>query len=222
LKSGNLKQGICAVLVMMVFSCDQKSSDPLANLSDRYCDCLKSFDKIPAEAQTDSCDQKVLADTLAGFPNDSLADVFLNDIHIQLQNKCKVYKRILDSLHPDEDWKKADIHLKSGLSATECNDITKYKKLFYIEPQMDTTFVTIENGVWRETMKRRKTFSELAFEWKDDCDFSLSFLRSNDEIKGKASKKGDKYQYRILEKRPDYFLVLGIIKKNGLQFRLYY
>lgn len=213
---------ILGLLLIAVASCKNEKGKTISGLTDRYCDCLASVKTLPPADQIDSCDAKVLADSLDRIATDSAAEYFLEDMNVRLQKDCKAYKALLDSLNKDEDWTKADTGTASSLSALECTEFAKYRELFYVEPTHDTTYVRIENGVWNESLKGGKYFSKLGFSWTGDCEFSLSFIQSNDPNKGKLSRKGERYKYRILEKKINYFLVLGIVKGEGLMFRVFF
>jgi hypothetical protein len=194
-------------------------SSPLAG---KYCDCLEATKKLPDSVRIDSCDWKVLADTLDTIGSDSMADVFLQTIHTQLEKNCKNYKALLDSMAIIEDWTEADTGKASYLSAQECDEFTKFRELYYQESNKDTTYVTLVDGIWTETMKGGKYTSKLQFSWTGDCSFELSFISSNDPVKSKMSKKGEKYRYRLMDKYNGYYLVIGIVKKSALQFRMFY
>jgi hypothetical protein len=213
---------VILVVTVFVFGCKNEPKTPMGKLNRAYCECLDDTKGLPDSVRVDSCDIRVLADTLSMIKTDSAAEVLLNDLHIYLQKNCKNYVSLLDRLDKDENWKRIDKKEKTRLTDIQCQEFIKYRELYYIEPTLDTTYVTIENGFWTERLKRGQYVSKSSFRWTTGCDFELVFIESNDPVKGKLSKKGDKYTYRILDKKDTYFLLLGTVKKVSLQFKVFF
>jgi hypothetical protein len=213
---------LLAFLAVFILGCKSTPKTPMGKLNRAYCECLEDTKDLPDSLRVDSCDVRVLTDTLGNIETDSAAEVLLNELHVYLQRNCKDYVRLLDSLDKDENWKRIDKKEKTRLTDIQCQEFIKYKQLYYIEPTLDTTYVTIENDIWTERLKRGQYESRLSMKWTTGCDFTLTFIESNDPVKGKLSKKGDKYTYRILDKKDSYFLLVGTVKKVSLQFKVYF
>ena len=60
--------------------------------------------------------------------------------------------------------------------------------------------------------------------WLTDCEFQIEFVTSNNELRKKLSKPGDKYRYQVLEKSDGYyFMSAEVVDVNQfMTFKLYY
>lgn len=107
----------------------------------------------------------------------------------------------------------------------ECSKIKK-GEFYYLNSNAktgisDTTFVSIKNNTFRETMKNGRTYSLLDIKWKSGCRFDLLFKESNDSFKNALSKKGDKYEYEIISKTLTSYIIKMKWKKSEYKFELY-
>lgn len=130
-----------------------------------------------------------------------------SNIFFRLQKQCAEYSNILDRANPPKgDWKIVDKHPAIRLTRTDCDQFVKTSKYKYLEYQGDTVDVVIDRGSWTETFAD-KTYSRLKFLRVNDCQFELEFVQSDNQMRMRFSKAGDKYRYRIIDKSGNYYLL---------------
>jgi hypothetical protein len=86
-----------------------------------------------------------------------------------------------------------------------CRDFLRYTKYYYIEANgIDTILVKITNGIYMETMPDG-TYSKLKFYWQSASEFTIEFIESNNRVRKNYSRKGEKYNYELIEKGKNYY-----------------
>ena len=156
-------------------------------------------------------------------PDDNVED-FWNSIFLRLQVKCKEFINLSIRLNKHNDnWIFVSEMPATSLSEFDCSEFYQIKKYKYIEPTGDTTSLKVNKRYWKD-MLSDGTYSKLKLTKKTECDFDLTFIKSNNQIKNKLSIPGDKYRYRLIERNENYFL-LGVeietVNKVTL-FKVYY
>jgi len=132
---------------------------------------------------------------------------FFNSVFVRLQVKCEAFITILHRNMPkNENWLAVDKMPDSKLTKDECLAFFKIQNYKYVETNGDTTALAIKNGYWNDTMKDG-TYSKLKLKKTSDSDFEITFISSNNEIKKKLSRPGEKYYYRLIEKEEGYYVV---------------
>lgn len=112
---------------------------------------------------------------------------------------------------------------KSIASARECSDFFKIQKFNYLETNGDTTYVLITHNSWTDNFNDG-TYSKLSLARINDFDFEITFIESTNFSRKNISNTGDKYQYRIIEKKENYYLIVLSIPGNSrrFKFKLYF
>jgi len=191
-------------------------------LNQEYCDCLVKNSDIDS-VKIQQCLTQVLYKPLSKIKSEQAIKDFLLKFDINLQKDCPEYVRIMQKTYPVKgDWVKLEMNPPSKLSSEKCQGLTKHQMLYYLESSGDTTQVKIVDGIWLELLKQNKYFSKLQLSLKNNCEFVLTFIESNDPIKSNMSTKGEKYNYRIVDQIANYYIVTVSKSKIIYQFNLYF
>jgi hypothetical protein len=159
---------------------------------------------------------------IEGFPQERDEEIWTS-IFYRFQQRCAEFKRILERLDPGKgDWKRVLEQPVRSISESECRKFLDHADLKYIESTGDTVRISIKDGYWIDKF-RDGTFSRLILRWINDCEFEISFVESNNEVRRNLSKPGDKYVYRILNKGAGYYdMSVEIPNGSIFLFKVYY
>lgn len=160
----------------------------------------------------------------ANFLNNAELDSLFTLCYFRLQANCKEFKKIIDELNPTKgDWNSVENIPRANISIEECNQFFEINKFKYLEYSGDTTQVVITTNSWTDFFTDGTT-SKLSFKKKSSCEFEISFIESNNISRKNMSKPGDKYNYIILEKNKNYFLLLVTYPSKNFRstFKMYY
>lgn len=199
---------------------DNNGEDTVVN---GICKTIKETKHLSDSAMIVFIYQKHVAPFLLSFSEDK-RDTILDAIGYRLQRNCPEVMKILNRINPPKgDWQEVAEKPKTKLDKKACVHFLEYKKYRYIEANGDTVNLSIENGFWMDKFKDG-TYSKLKFNWVDDCGFDIEFVESNNLSRKNYSKRGDKYRYQILEKKPTYYLMSVEIAGTDryMTFKLYY
>jgi len=134
------------------------------------------------------------------------------------------FSAILNRLMPTSgDWKEVAKLPATRLTEKKCVDFLNRRYFTYIESNGDTTNLEITSEYWIDRFKDG-TFSKLYFKWTGPCEFEISFIESNHSIRSRMSRPGDKYFYRILDRKDNYYDIGVFIpgSNRSLLFKLYF
>jgi hypothetical protein len=191
-------------------------------VSKHYCQCLETETGADT-VKFKRCFTKVLEKSFARAESEAEKLEMARNLDIELQKNCAEYVRILDRLKPVKgDWVLLKTNPETKLTNNVCQQLTGHRQLFYLEGNGDTTRVALSGGIWQETVGKARYISRLDFKPKDHCEFVLIFQESTDPNKGKFSRKGDEYRYRILDKTATYYLATASYGEIVYQFKLYF
>ena len=160
---------------------------------------------------------------LADVPENE-ADSILMGIYIRLQRNCPEFVKIL-SKENKGDWemlKKEDVpEIKA--SKKDCRYLAKSPEIYYLEDSGEKVIVELNNRMWVDKFEDG-THSKLSIKWLDDCECELKFIESNNEVRNHLSNVGDKYNYKIIEKKSDFFVVIASVPDQDMfmKFKVYY
>ncbi|MFC5271075.1 hypothetical protein [Adhaeribacter terreus] len=192
------------------------------HISYTYCHCLET------EASADSvklkrCFDKVLATELRKQKNERQKLELAAMVDIDLQKTCAEYARLHHKLNPPKgDWEIIKTNPKSNLAKNACKQLATHQNLFYLEDNGDTTRVNLANGIWKETVGKKKHLSLLDFKPRKNGEFVLVFQGSTNPGINRSSSPGDQYKYRLVAKTPTYYIATTSHGSVVYQFKLYY
>jgi hypothetical protein len=80
----------------------------------------------------------------------------------------------------------------------------------------------MHKGKWQDRFTDG-TYSKCNYDWQNDTEFNLIFLKSNNESRLNVSYKGDIYCYQLLSKEDNYYLLsFNVPGQNAYDiFRMY-
>ncbi len=152
------------------------------------------------------------------------ADEMMTRVYFQMQKTCPEFYRVLEALTPSTtSWKMVDKEPASRASEKDCREFFTYKELSYLEATGDTTRLVVNGNSWTD-MFTDGTYSKLSLEKKNNCDFTITFIESNNMTRSSLSKKGDRFRYKILSKENGYYNMFLEVIGAGIMgtFRIYY
>ena len=193
-------------------------------LGDALCKCLNSeeFDKHPSKLSL--CNNKILAESFEAIESEETLVKSINDMDVYLSKSCRAY--VEETYEYTElsnsSWALADPNAENKLGEVQCLRFLKYHQFYYEELSGDTTYVTIENGQYFETLEGGKYYAELKFYWLDECSFRIEFVESNHPFKSILSNPGDIYMYRILDRKKNYYRVQVTAGEVSYELRFYF
>ncbi len=202
-----------------------QSNDKLDSILSVACNTLnESVDNADDTARLNEMRDKHIIPIISKM-NPSIQEQSFDKIFYRLQRTCPEFVAILKRLEkPKGDWVTVPSKPKSKLNKKACRDFLKYKKYFYIEANgLDTIWVRIGKDYWMETMPD-STFSKLKFNWDNDTEFTIEFVESNNNVRKNFSRKGDKYNYQLIEKVSNYYkLSVWVVGQPDIMtFKLYF
>jgi hypothetical protein len=196
---------------------------PVDELVNKMCASVSANMDKPDSVNFRMAAQENFPAYLQQYPNSDPEKVF-DTVFLRLQNTCKAFVQLLaKDRSKDQNWTDASSMATSKMSKKECDDFFAGDHYYYLEPGGDTTWLSISGGYWIDHMADG-TYSKLTLAKTSDADFELSFIQSNNSVKGALSKPGDKYLYRLIEKGDGFYtLCVGMpnIEHYSL-FKIFY
>lgn len=140
---------------------------------------------------------------------ESEKEKIIEKIFYRFQRNCTDFADLLNRLNPADNywdfWEKVDNKPETKLLKASCKEFVKHK-FIYSDSNRDTVKMVIEKGYWIDRY-RDGTYSKLKFSWIDDCEFEIEFIESTNRQQSLFSKRGDRYRYKIIEKKNEYYMV---------------
>lgn len=128
-------------------------------------------------------------------------------LFFRLQRNCITFHELLNRLEPPVGWEDYEEGKPvSEISKKELDEFKSNRKFYYFEGNGDTTFVEMEAGRWTDSFTDG-TQSHLTYEWSTNDEFQLTFIRSDNLGRSNLSIKGDIYNYQVVKKEKDYFVM---------------
>lgn len=209
------------VLILPVFCFSQThiSEDELIN---NMCNEFTNSTNFSDSARVENIKNKFLVPYLKKYETAKVDSVAIS-IYFRLQRNCESFSRFLDKIDPQENWEEVREMPISKLSNVEKDEFLKKSNFFYLEGNGDKTEVRINKGFWIERFVDG-TFSKNKMVWKNESDFELEFIESNNEGRKGFSRKGDKYFYRIIDTKDNFYRIAAEISNQNrvLVFKLYF
>ena len=220
-----MKKNIFIILLLVVSFQYSFGQDVYDKLSKNICKCLKK-EKVSNLDDIQPCIDKALnkywleildfhnAKTITEISEDEIGKRIAAKLFIKCDYAYKLYTE-------SKVERKRDIIPDSILN---CNGL-KTGEYYYVNPDVkgdltDTTYVTFTEKRYIERMNYGKTYSLLSIKWDNNCEFTVTFLESNDIFKTSLSKKGEKHKYEII-KNNDYSMVVKYLWNNDEHFLEY-
>lgn len=209
------------IFYFIIFYCGGYSQKiDIIKVSENICDCLKLRNYKSDSTLIYNC-YLAAYKKMEDFPKTKNKKLKM-DIEIKkyLNANCPKYRMIIS----DEkgDWELLKRRPDSKLDKTTCRELFNYNILYYLESSGDSTFVTFKDKFWMESIQQGKYFSKCRMSWDTDCEFTLTFIESNEPYRIKHNKKRAQFHYTIVEKTSTNFVLLNNTTDETWQFKLYY
>lgn len=130
-------------------------------------------------------------------------------IYFRFQKRCESFREYLQKVDPpvNDNWVRLNERPKITVSEKELNDFKGATNFHYFEYAGEKTRVKTDKKYWIEIFSDGTT-SKLFYKWIDHTKFELEFIESTNYTRKNFSKKGDKYNYQIINKEDHYFWIL--------------
>lgn len=200
---------ILQLLLLPSVKISAQTSAQIDSLSLELCKTLEATKAMGDSTSLKFTYHKHIPGFISKFPQKTEAEYEALDdlLYFRFQKNCHAFVELLSRTYkPQGDWQKFTEKPKKKLSKKECLAIEQIKHFYYIEAGGSRVNVTIENGQWLEKFADG-TFSRLYFRWKDNCEFEIEFIESNNMSRKNFSSKGDKYHYGVYNKTAEGFSV---------------
>lgn len=194
------------------------------SLSVEMCNTLAKKNDLSGEKKIEATFEKHLTEYFQKIKVSSQAeaDTISTRIFFRLQKNCTAFVELLGVLEEDKsDWVKLNEKPISKISKTDYKSFIKGGQFYYLEYDGTKVSVVVTKNSWTETFADGTT-SKLTFVPKDNNEFELVFIESNNETRKNFSVKGDKYIYGIYDKHKDGLQIWTTTQDNVyLGFTLY-
>lgn len=124
------------------------------------------------------------------------------------QTICPAISNLLTRMQEENlaklGWKTVDKEPESEISLMDCGLFFKKKKLWYLNGEKDTVYVSITDSSWTDHFSNG-TWSRLSLKQYNPCEFVITFRESNNNVRSAMSKPGDQYRYAIIKKGTNYY-----------------
>lgn len=193
------------------------------SLSAKMCESLRGIKVVKDDVQVTMIFQKHLPGfyDLLKVETQQKADSIRDLVYYRLQRNCHEFSAVLSELEENKsDWKSAPQKPLSTIKSKSCKLLFQGGKYYYKEYDGKIVHVIIANEIWEETFEDG-TKSKLKFIPKDNCEFDLSFLESNNEMRKNFSVQGDVYHYGIFDYKDKIYAIWVFSKGIYHSFRLY-
>ena len=220
-----MKNYIILIFALLQFNfINSQTIQQIDSISLKMCKSISELKEIKDDVKV----QMVFQNHLPNFyerlniTSQTVADSVKNKVYFRLQKNCKDFRDILDKLEENKsDWVTLSQKPKTEVSKKDFATFLKGGNFYYKEYDGGIVNVSIDKNSWVETFEDR-TFSRLTLHRKNDCEFDLEFIESNNEIRRNLSVKGDLYSYGLYKLQDDIFNVWVSQSDNAIYgFRIY-
>lgn len=193
-------------------------------LGKALCKCLNDERYKDNPNKLSFCNDEILAEAFEEINSETELVNSINEMDVYLSKTCRAYVEETYKYMElsNSAWKLADPYAESRLGDVQCERFLKYEQFYYEELSGDTTYVTIKDGVYYETLDGGEFYAELKFSWLDECSFQIEFVESNHPFKSRLSKPGDIYLYRIMDRSKNYYQVQVTAGEVSYELRFYF
>lgn len=195
------------------------------SLTYKMCETLSGLNVIKDDIKFTMITQKHLPSFHKKFniTSQTVADSIGDKVFFRLQKNCKSFLDLLNRLEKNKsDWIILTQKPKSKISKKDYIDFFTGGKYYYKEYDGKLVNVVMTSNSWTETFEDNTT-SKLLIHPKNNCEFELEFIESDNKIRKNFSTKGDLYNYGIYQLNENVFDIWTFSKNNNTiySFRLY-
>lgn len=192
-------------------------------LIDKMCENFKMNDNLSDSTRINILNEKFIFPYLKQF-SDSERENIIDNLYFRFQKRCEYFRDYLQRVDPpvNDNWIRLNAKPHISISDEEITHFKNHPKFYYFEYGGERTEVDMDKKYWKETFSD-KTNSKLFLKWIDKNKFVLEFIESNNNTRKNFSKKGDTYNYELINKVNNFYWVLVEIpgQNETLKFKLY-
>ncbi|MFD1015470.1 hypothetical protein [Winogradskyella rapida] len=219
------KRIIILSIILLGTSYNLTAQEIIDKLTKELCKCIEK-QEVKNTTEMEPCFEDLLISNLKEIKEHYKAET-MDDINMEEVGNKIGAKMIKECPYVLDNFPSGVIGNEEKLTKQpdlKCDDLKKGDFYYLTErPEVgivDTTFVTISNNMFLERMKNGRTYSLLDIQWKDNCEFDLTFKESNDPMKKEFSKSGDVYEYEILTNGNKSLFLKTTWMERSYQFEL--
>ena len=213
-------------LFIVVFSSYSQAQLPTPSKKDslinELCISLKGNEELADTSRIFIIYEDFFKPFLVKYPNDK-RELIATSLYYRAQRICPDFKFLLDRLSPPNEYRSIEKMPKQIIKSNECKTFRKITDFYYTEQNGDTVNLKITDDYWVDNFKNG-TYSKLSIDWVSNCQFTITFIESNNELRSNFSYPGDEYNYTLIEKTKNYFEVVIEVVGTGQKelFKLFY
>jgi len=213
-------------IIILIFSSNLKAQLPTPSKKDslinEVCISLKENQLLADTSQIFIVYKDFFRPFLSEYQEDK-RELIAKSLYYRAQRVCSEFKLLLDRLNPPNEYRSIKEIPKQIIKNKECKSFKSITNFYYKEHNGDTVNLNISDKYWIDNFKNG-TYSKLKIDWEGDCQFTITFLESNNELRANFSYPGDKYKYTMINKTENYFEVaIEVVGTEQMElFKLYY
>lgn len=158
-----------------------------------------------------------------GILEESKVEAIGRRVYYRLQRNCVGFRELLDRLEPPkEKLVRNTTKPTTKLSKKQLEVFKNISQFKYKEFDGTDTFVDMKDNKWTDKFADN-TVSKLTYKWLSDDEFQLTFIESDNETRSNFSFEGDKFNYIVIDKKENYYLLSVNIEDQKIyeEFKLY-
>lgn len=199
--------------------------EQIDSITYKMCESLVDLKDVKEDVKITMIVQKHLPSFYQKFnvTTQTALDSIGDKVFFRLQKNCSNFVAVLNNLEESKgDWVILSQKPKSEISKNTCSAFFSGTDYYYKEYDGKIVNVVMTNNTWTETFED-KTTSKLVLHQKDNGEFELEFIESNNHLRKNLSIKGDRYNYGIFKLKENvyYLWTSGKDNKTFYSFRLY-
>ncbi|WP_306640830.1 hypothetical protein [Sanyastnella coralliicola] len=194
------------LLVFAPFLSSAQDIVEIDSISYVICDRMEELDIKNDEELMDKLYNEIAIPYIMSYPERKRQDA-ADRLFFRLQRNCTAFSLLLDRLSPPKSGTGRIFEKPEPTISDE--DLQMFKEVdefYYLEVDGVRTYVTMEKGIWKDHFAD-DTYSKLSYEWINEYEFVLEFIKSNNLGRANLSVKGDQYIYQVLSKEKNHFRV---------------
>lgn len=215
---------INVIALFLVNYLNSQTIQQIDSVSVRMCESLSGLRAVKDDVKVSMIFQKHLPDFFAkmNIGTQKEMDSVSDKVYYRLQRNCNQFRNVLDKLEENKsDWAPLNQTPTSKVSKKEFATFLKGGNFYYKEYDGRIVNVEIVKNTWTETFTDG-SFSKLIIHPKQNAEFDLEFIESNNEMRKNLSVKGDLYSYGLYELNNGVFSVWVSQSQHAVYgFRIY-
>lgn len=205
--------------IFLSFTIQSQTIQTIDSLNKEICKSLAQNKTLNDEIRLNTIDKSHVMPFLAKFKDPLAQREAFEKLIFRLQKNCNEFNAIFPKDSTENVWGMQDEKPLDHVSKEQCNNFDESKKFHYWEEKGKKVEVTINGNLWIEKFGD-DTFSKLFYRKRNNCEFELEFIESNNLSRKNLSVKGDKYRYRIYDEEKNIYSVYSKNKETYYTFKI--